>query len=67
MASSSNGLTGAAYENANAARVSAAVRRVAATAGANAAEAVGVSADHLIMKDCVTLERQNKDETLNSR
>ena len=48
MASSSNGLTGAADENANAARVSAAVGRAAATAGANAAEAVGVSADHLM-------------------
>ena len=52
MASFSNGLTGAADENANVARVSAAVERLrvcraAATAGADAAEAVRVSADHL--------------------
>ena len=46
MASSSNGLTGAADENANVARVSAAVGRAAATAGANAAEAVGPEADN---------------------
>ena len=48
MASSSNGLTGAAEENANDARVSAGVGRAAAPAGANAAAAVGVSADHLM-------------------
>ena len=47
MASSSNGLPGAAVENANIARVSAAIERLEELRAA-AAEAVRVSADHLM-------------------